>query len=93
MTKILKLVLKYKWFDKIESGEKTHEYREYKPYWIKRLSPPQKYEFVEFQKGYSKNPPKLLFEIKSISVLTMDKKNDLQIDSDVFDIALGKRIK
>jgi hypothetical protein len=21
------------WFDKIKSGEKTHEYREFKPYW------------------------------------------------------------
>ena len=30
--------LKKEWFDKIKSGEKTHEYREVKPYWIKRLS-------------------------------------------------------
>jgi hypothetical protein len=30
--------LKKQWFDKIKSGEKTHEYREVKPYWKKRLS-------------------------------------------------------
>ena len=30
--------LKKEWFEKIKSGEKTHEYREVKPYWIKRLS-------------------------------------------------------
>ena len=29
--------LKKEWFEKIKSGEKTHEYREYKPYWIKRI--------------------------------------------------------
>ena len=29
--------LKKQWFDKIKSGEKTHEYRECKPYWDKRL--------------------------------------------------------
>lgn len=29
--------LKKEWFDKIKSGEKTHEYREVKLYWTKRL--------------------------------------------------------
>ena len=32
------LRLKKKWFDKIKSGEKTHEYRIVKDYWIKRFS-------------------------------------------------------
>ena len=35
--KILILPIKKEWFDKIKSGEKTEEYREIKPYWIKRL--------------------------------------------------------
>jgi hypothetical protein len=35
--KILHLTLKKKWFDMIASGEKKEEYREIKPYWIKRL--------------------------------------------------------
>lgn len=35
--KILDLVLKGKWYDLIQSGEKREEYREIKPYWIKRL--------------------------------------------------------
>ena len=30
--------LKKEWFEKIKSGEKAHEYREYKPYWITRIS-------------------------------------------------------
>lgn len=29
--------LKKEWFDKIKNGEKTHEYRECKSYWTKRL--------------------------------------------------------
>ena len=33
----LYLFLKYKWYDLIESGQKTSEYREIKPYWINRL--------------------------------------------------------
>ena len=34
----MNLVVKKKWFDKIKSGEKTHEYRVLKEYWIKRFS-------------------------------------------------------
>ena len=33
----LHLVLKGEWYDMIASGEKTEEYREPKPYWIKRI--------------------------------------------------------
>lgn len=29
--------LKKEWFEKIKSGEKTHEYREVKPHWTTRL--------------------------------------------------------
>ncbi len=29
--------LKKEWFEKIKSGEKTHEYREVKDYWTKRI--------------------------------------------------------
>lgn len=35
--KTLDLVLKAKWYDMIDSGVKTAEYREVKPYWCKRL--------------------------------------------------------
>lgn len=35
--KILHLPLKAEWYRMIESGEKTEEYREIKPYWLKRL--------------------------------------------------------
>lgn len=35
--KILELPLKAKWYEMIESGTKTEEYREVKPYWCNRL--------------------------------------------------------
>lgn len=35
--KILHLPLKAQWYEMIESGVKTEEYREIKPYWLKRL--------------------------------------------------------
>ena len=88
----LKLVLKDIWFEKIKAGVKTHEYREYKDYWIKRLSVANKYSYVEFQKAYRKNPERMKFEIKSVSVLDEKSANDLNINSSVFDIELGKRI-
>lgn len=37
MIDVLKLVLTDHWFDEIKSGRKTHEYRECKWFWIKRL--------------------------------------------------------
>ena len=35
--KILHLPLKAKWYEMIESSVKTEEYREIKPYWIRRF--------------------------------------------------------
>ena len=35
--KTLHLPLKAKWYDMIESGEKPEDYREFKPYWMKRI--------------------------------------------------------
>lgn len=35
--KTIHLVLKHKWYDMIESGEKLEEYREWTEYWRKRL--------------------------------------------------------
>lgn len=35
--KVLKLVLKYKWYDMIEAGLKPEEYRSCNEYWLRRL--------------------------------------------------------
>lgn len=34
----LKLVLTDHWFNEIKSGRKTHEYRKYSLYWLKRIN-------------------------------------------------------
>jgi hypothetical protein len=36
--KILHLPLKAKWYEMIESGVKTEEYKSIKPYWVQRLT-------------------------------------------------------
>ena len=54
--RILHLTLKKEWFDAIASGNKTHEYRLVKPYWIKRLSG-RIFDEVHFRNGYSKDAP------------------------------------
>ena len=38
MNRILHLPLKAKWYEMIESRVKTEEYREIKPYWMKRFA-------------------------------------------------------
>jgi len=62
--KILHLTLKKKWFDMIASGEKREEYREIKPYWIKRLN--KSYDVIKFRNGYSKDSPTMIVELKEI---------------------------
>ena len=69
--KILDLPLKKKWYEMIERGEKTEDYREYKDYWCKRiidydtlrLKP---YTHVRFRYGYTKRT--MLFVLDSITV-------------------------
>ena len=89
--KSLKLVLKYIWFDKIKSGEKTKEYREVKHYWNGRLTRPEGfYKSVILQRGYKKNPERMEFEIKKIYM--SNEPNDLNLDK-VWVIELGRRLK
>lgn len=61
---ILPLVLKGKWYDMIASGEKREEYRDDKPFWIKRIvewfhealmtSETPKVQVVAFSRGCKK---------------------------------------
>ena len=73
---VLHLTLKKKWFDMILSGEKKHEYREYKDYWKRKFIIPGthppicklKYETVVFRNGYSKNSPLMEVELNGILI-------------------------
>ena len=78
--KVLKLIIKQHWFDKILSGEKTQEFREVKPTTIKKLleldedgfekedencnAIPIKYDAIRFFVGYAKDRDSMLVEVK-----------------------------
>ena len=91
--------LKKEWFDKIKSGEKTHEYRERTDYWYRRLFYywyKTKYkesfddkETICFACGYPKKDDKekrLYAKVKSVTITYDGLHTDLEIDSPVFNI-------
>ena len=84
--RVLHLVLKRCWYDMIERGEKTEEYREVKPYWIRRIGITYA---VIFHCGYTNRT--MTFECRSISIGKGRKEWGAPND-DVFIIKLGKRI-
>lgn len=100
MNKILYLTLKKKWFEMIASGEKIEEYREIKPYWVKRLlnimesyNEYKEFDKVIFRNGYSKGAPSMTFRILYIDRGYGHPKWGAPKDRQVFRIFLGERIK
>ncbi len=65
--KPLFLYLKYEYFNMVRLKKKKIEYREYKPYWIKRIKTQEEVIFVH---GYKKNSPRLRARIISIIVVS-----------------------
>lgn len=63
---VLHLTLKKQWFDMIFSGIKREEYREIKPYWIKRLMS-RKYDAINFRNGYATDAPEMFILLDDIS--------------------------
>ena len=92
MKKILHLTLKKKWFDLIASGEKKFEFREIKPYWIKRLFEKEHpnglrhYDYILFRNGYRKNSLSMRVEYNGLSIKEFEGKNH-------YALHLGKVIK
>ena len=91
---ILFLTLKKEYFELIKRGVKKHEFREYKPYWIKRLMNPDKnfksYDYILFQNGYQSNAPQMLVEFKGIKI-AKEKVNWFHTKK-YFEIELGEII-
>ena len=94
----LSLTLKKEWFDLIASGNKTFEYREYKPHWISRLledkSKRKSFKEVHFTNGYGKDKPFLRCEFIGMGIIKgkhCEPKNNEPIDDnkEYFVIALG----
>lgn len=88
--------LKKEWFNKIKSGEKTHEYREVKPYWDNRLKLVMKVlsDFgekvypCEIRLGYPKGTDyNKIIDANILSIKIINGKNtDLKINKPVYDI-------
>ena len=105
MSNTLHLPLKAKWYEMIESGVKTEEYREVKPYWCKRFigmdrplfsfrygyqeSNVKGFTHVKFSYGYTRRT--MTFEIESITI-GKGKPEWGAPTEDVFIIKLGKRV-
>ena len=104
----LHLVLIGKWYDMIESGEKTEEYRETKQYWVKRIfegSTAKQPELTSIPRQISKQAKykrvcfhrgytnrKMIFVIKEISIGIGKAPWGAPIDKEVIIIKLGNRI-
>ena len=89
--RILHLTLKKKWFDLIAQGKKKEEYREYKPYWIKRLTlSVYPFDEVHFRNGYHKKSPFMRIELIDIYKAEVDFDDKLR---KMFVIRLGEILK
>ena len=94
------LPLKAKWYDMIESGIKTEEYREFKEYWFKRLVEDGNFSTKEIRKfkdfdtitfvyGYTRR--KMTFECKGIHLGTGNPEWGAEPGKEYFVIKLGRR--
>lgn len=102
---ILPLVLKRKWFDMIDSGEKREEYRLCTDYWKTRI---WNWEYkctikcmfhnvVEFRLGYAADAPRMAFIVRKTFFRMrgdyMHTKWGEPTDENHIVIALGERVK
>lgn len=65
--KTLHLVLTYYWYDKIASGRKRVEFREVKPHY-QRMIDGKNITHVRLQRGFTKQPPTMLYEVERIVI-------------------------
>lgn len=102
MQKTLFLPLKKEWYEMIESGIKTEEYREIKPYWEKRLTEivpnydlgryvhiAKKFTHIKFSYGYTKRT--MIFKCKGIRI-GKGRPEWGAPDKEVFIIKLGEKL-
>lgn len=98
--KVLELPLKAKWYDMIESGVKSEEYREIKPYWISRfmrrksdgslLYQFKTYTHVRFRYGYTKRT--MTFEIEGLDTGVGNTEWGAIPNRQMYIIKIGKKI-
>jgi hypothetical protein len=99
--KILYLTAKGKWFDMIEAGIKHEEYREIKPYWIRRLTawnnafdPCRDFYAVRLARGghFHESIPQITVECEEIQIGYGKPEWGAEPNKEYFVIKLGKII-
>ena len=70
---VLSLVLKGKWYDMIERGEKKEEYRLVNDYWDARLMNWEEesqtaWKVAEFRRGYAADAPRMAFHVSRVRI-------------------------
>lgn len=90
--KVLNLIIKKVWFDKILKGEKTSEFRELKPTTWSRYAvcdangpivkdgvvTPLEYDAIRLCVGYNKNRPVALVECKGVTIYPVEDEDGEQ---------------
>lgn len=91
--RILDLVLKHKWYDMIASGIKKEEYRDIKPFYLRRLLSRagvgfEHYDAVRFHRGYTNTT--ILVECKGIHIGEGNPDWGAVVGEKYFVISLGE---
>lgn len=85
MPAILHLILERDPFDQIAKKTKRFEYRQYTPYWRRRIQN-RRYDFIHFRNGYATKAPEMLVEFRGCRI--QDKGRNKE-----FAIRLGRILK
>ena len=86
--KVLTLTVSKQWFDMIVACEKTEEYREIKPYWIKRLTTNCEVEYDVALETYC---GKVLYRpYTHVLFINGYRKDSPRIEKDIESITIGK---
>lgn len=81
--------LKKVWFEKIKSGEKTHEYRLQNKFWAVRMDNLKIGDIVTFASGYPNREEKDKFlkaKVIKITPISNGINTDLKVEAPVYDI-------
>lgn len=85
--RILRLPVNEYWYNLIVSGQLTHDYREVKPYWTKRLEN-KEYDIVEFYHRFNKSIEPIMYKFEWIK-----KGRLVNYNLDAYIIKFGEKIE
>ena len=86
--KVLTITVSKQWFDMIADGENTEEYREIKPYWIKRLTTNCEVEYDVAAETYC---GKVLYRpYTHVLFINGYRKDSQRIEKEIESISIGK---